>query len=208
MPFYRDHVYPNLISALGNPKPIQELRRRILPLAEGAVLEIGLGPGVNFAYYDPARVSRLYALEPNETMIRIAKRHPRRGAFDVQFLDLPGEQIPLEDGAIDTVVSTFTLCTISEVAGAMRGIARVLRPGGKLVFLENSVSPDPPVRRWQERWAPIHRHVFAGLELARDIPALITAAGFCFEHVEAGYVADFPKSWTYCCWGTAILKPR
>jgi hypothetical protein len=88
--FHRDHVYPKLVSVLGNPKPIQEVRRRILPLAQGDVLEIGFGTGVNFAYYDPGRVSRLYALEPNEAMIRIAERHPFRGAFDVRFLDLLG----------------------------------------------------------------------------------------------------------------------
>ncbi len=94
MPFYQDKVYPKLVSVLGNPKSIQEVRRRILPLAQGNVLEIGFGPGVNFAYYDPGRVSRLYALEPNEAMIRIAERHPRRAAFDVQFWAFLANEFP------------------------------------------------------------------------------------------------------------------
>ncbi len=205
--FHRDHVYPKLVSVLGNPKPIQEVRRRILPLAQGDVLEIGFGTGVNFAYYDPGRVSRLYALEPNEAMIRIAERHPFRGAFDVQFLDLLGEQIPLEEATVDTVVSTFTLCTIAAVADALRGIAHVLRPGGRLIFFENTASPDPSVRRWQRWWAPFHHRLFAGLDLTRDIPSSIKAGGFHFEQIETGYLARFPKAWTCCCWGVANLEP-
>ena len=208
MPFYRDHVYPKLVSVLGNPKPIQGVRRRILPLAQGNVLEIGFGPGVNLAYYDPGRVSRLYALEPNEAMIRIAERHPLRAAFDVQFLELPGERIPLGDGTVDTVVSTFTLCTIAGVADAIRSVARVLRPGGKLIFIENNVSPDPSVRRWQKWWAPVHHRLFAGLDMTRDIPSAIQAGGFHFEHIETGYLAEYPKSWTYCCWGAATSSPE
>jgi ubiquinone/menaquinone biosynthesis C-methylase UbiE len=208
VPFYRDKVYPKLVSLLGNPKPIQEVRRRILPLAQGNVLEIGLGPGVNFAYYDPGRVRRLYCIEPNEGMIRIAERHPRRAAFDVLFLELPGERILLPDGTVDTVVSTFTLCTIPGVADAMCGIARVLRPNGRFIFLENTASPDPSVRRWQQRWAPVHHRVFAGLDLTRDIPSAIEACGFHFERIESGYLAEFPKSWTYCCWGIATSKPE
>lgn len=208
VPFYEDNVYPKLVTVLGNPKPIQEVRRRILPLAQGNVLEIGFGPGMNFTYYDPRRVNRLYALEPNEAMIRIAQRHPRRAAFDVHFLDLPGERLHLADGTIDTVVSTFTLCTIPSVPDAIRGIARVLKPNGTFIFFENSASPDPSVRRWQERWAPVHHRVFAGLDLTRDIPSAIEAGGFHFESIECGYLAEFPKSWTYCCWGIATLKSQ
>jgi SAM-dependent methyltransferase len=191
---------------LGDPEPIQEVRRRILPLARGNVLEIGFGPGVNLAYYDPQRVTKLYALEPSEFMIRMAGLHPRRAAFTIEFLDLPGERIPLQDGSIDTVVSTFTLCTVQGIADVVSGIARVLSPGGKFLFLENSASPDPAVRRWQRWFGPLPRRLFAGLDLTRDIPSLIQAGGFHFEHIEAGYLARFPKSWTYCCWGSATAR--
>src|SRR2546425_6913976 len=108
MSFYRNHVYPHLVTVLGNPKPIQKIRQRIIPLAEGRVLEIGVGPGVNFVHYDPARVSKVYALEPNPGMIRLAERQRRLTKLDIEFLDLPGERISLEDGAVDKVVSTFT----------------------------------------------------------------------------------------------------
>jgi ubiquinone/menaquinone biosynthesis C-methylase UbiE len=112
MGFYRDVVYPALVRRLGNPKPIQALREQIVPLARGDVLEIGVGSGANFRYYDPARVARLYALEPNRGMLRLADAQRRRTSLDIQFLDLPGERIPLTDESVDTVVSTFTLCTI------------------------------------------------------------------------------------------------
>lgn len=141
---------------LGNPKPIREVRRRIVPLAQGKVLEIGVGPGVNFVYYDPARVSKIYALEPNPTMIQLAAAAARRTELDVEFLGLPGERIPLEDDAVDTVVSSFTLCTIPGVVEAIQGIERVLKPGGKLIFFGLGIAPDSQVRRWQERWEPIH----------------------------------------------------
>ena len=208
MPFYRDHIYPHLVSMLGDPKPIQEVRRRIVPLAQGTVLEIGVGPGVNFVHYDPARVSKLYALEPNPGMVRLAERHRRRTKLDVQFLDLPGERIPLEDGSIDTVVSTFTFCTIPGVVEAIRGIGRVLRPGGRLIFFEHGRSPDPRARRWQERWEPIFYRVFAGCHLTRDMPSLITQGGFQIEQIETAYLAKFPKSWAYCWWGSAIPQRR
>jgi SAM-dependent methyltransferase len=204
MPFYRDHIYPHLVSMLGDPKPIREVRRRIVPLAQGKVLEIGVGPGVNFVYYDPARVSKVYALEPNPTMIQLAAAAARGTELNVEFLGLPGERIPLEDNAVDTVVSSFTLCTIPGVEEAIRGIKRVVKPGGKLIFCELAVAPDPQVRRWQERWEPIHRRAFAGLSLTRDIPGLIAQCGFRIERMEMAYLAAFPKSWAHCCWGVAI----
>ena len=208
MAFYRDHIYPHLVSALGDPKPIQQVRQRIVPLAQGTVLEIGVGPGVNFVHYDAARVSKVYALEPNQGMIRLAERQRRRTKLDVEFLDLLGERIPLEEGAVDTVVSTFTLCTIPGVIEAIRGIGRVLRPGGKLIFFEHGLSPDIKVRRWQERSEPIPHWLFEGCHVTRDIPSLISQGGFQIDQMETAYVAKFPKSWTYCFWGTAIPKSQ
>src|SRR6516225_313636 len=170
MPFYRDRVYPGLVRILGNPKPIREVRQRIIPWAQGKVLEIGAGSGVNFVHYDPAKVSKLYALEPNPGMIRLADRQRRQTALDVEFLDLPGERIPLADGTVDSVVSTFTLCTIPGVVEAIRAIARVLKPDGKLIFFEVGLAPDSQVRRWQVRLEAIHHWLFQGLYLTRDIP--------------------------------------
>jgi len=203
MPFYKDHIYPYLVDRLGDPPPIREIRKRIIPLAQGKVLEIGAGSGANFVHYDSARVSKLYALEPNLGMIRLAERQQRKTNLNVEFLDLPGERIPLDDETIDTVVSVFTLCTISGLADAIQGIARVLKPDGKLIFFELGLSPDSEVQRWQKRLEPIHHWLFQGLYLTRDIPSLITQGGFQIERIEAGYLAQFPKSLSYCWWGIA-----
>jgi len=203
MLFYRDHIYPYLVDGLGDPPPIRQVRRQIIPLAQGTVLEIGVGSGANLPHYDPARVRKLYALEPNPGMIRLAERRRRRTKLNVEFLDLPGERIPLEASVVDTVVSTFTLCTIPGIAEAIRGIGRVLKPGGKLIFFELGLSPDPTVQRWQKRLEPVHHWLFQGLYLTRDIPALIQQGGLQIEQVEAGYLAPFLKSSSYCWWGAA-----
>ncbi len=208
MAFYKDRVYPHLVTVLGNPKPIREVRQRILPLAEGRILEIGVGPGVNFVHYDPAKVSKVYALEPNLGMIRMAEQQRRRTELDVEFLDLPGERIPLGDASVDTVVSTFTLCTIPGVVEAIRGIRRVLRPGGKFIFFEHGLSPDPRVRRWQKWSEPLFHLAFEGCHVTRDIPSLIREGGFKIEQMDTAYLAPFPKSGTHCWWGTAIPELR
>src|SRR5574339_118371 len=112
MSLYKDYIYPYLVDILGDPSPIRKIRQQIIPQAQGDVLEIGAGSGANFIHYDSASVSKLYALEPNPGMIRLAARQQRKTKLDIEFIDLPGERIPLEDGSIDAVVSTFTLCTI------------------------------------------------------------------------------------------------
>ena len=203
MPFYKDHVYPYLVSALGNPKPIDDIRRRIVPLAQGSVLEIGVGPGVNFTHYDPARVTNVYALEPNPGMLRRAEEQQRQAEVKIEFLDLPGERIPLADASVDTAVSTFTLCTIPGVVEAIQGVRRVLKPGGKLIFFEHGLSPDPTVQRWQKRSEPLFRWAFEGCHVTRDIPALIGKGGFDIDQIDAGYISPFPKSGSYCWWGVA-----
>jgi len=206
--FYRDHIYPYLVDTWGDPPPIKKIRQQIIPLAQGKVLEIGVGSGANFLHYDPERVSKLYALEPNLGMIRLAERQRRKTKLNIEFLDLPGERIPLEDASVDTVVSTFTLCTIPGIVDAIQGIARVLRPDGKLIFFELGLSPDPAVQRWQKQWEPIHHWLFQGLYLTRNIPSLIMEGGFEINQMKTGYLAQFPKSLSYCWWGTAINVPN
>jgi ubiquinone/menaquinone biosynthesis C-methylase UbiE len=206
MSFYKNRVYPHIVTVLGNPKPVQRIRQQLLPLAQGTVLEVGVGPGVNFPYYDAGKVSKVYALEPNPGMVGRASNQHRRTELNVEFLDLPGERIPLPDASVDTVVSTFTLCTIPGIADAIRGIARVLRPGGQFLFFEHGLSPDVQVRRWQKRTEPLFQWAFEGCHVTRDIPALIKDGGFAIERMETGYLAPFPKSGSYYFWGVARPK--
>jgi len=206
MSFYKNHIYPYLVDILGDPPPILKIRQQIIPLAQGKVLEIGVGSGANFKHYDTTKVSKLYALEPNPGMVRLAEKQRRKTKLNIEFLDLLGESIPLEDNVVDTVVSTFTLCTIPGIAEAIRGIARVLKPNGKLIFFELGLSPDPKVQRRQKQLEPLHHWLFQGLSLTRDIPALIVQGGFQIEQMDARYLAQFPKSSSYCSWGTAVLQ--
>ena len=110
----------------------------------------------------------------------------------------------MEDEAVDTVVSTCTLCTIPGVVEALRGVERVLKPGGKLIFFEHGLSPEPRIRRWQERSEPLTKWLFEGCHVTRNIPALLEQSGFRIEQVETGYLAKFPRAWTHCWWGTAV----
>ena len=203
MAFYRNHVYPEVVSVLGNPPPIQKIRERIIPLAHGTVLEIGVGPGVNFPHYDRTKVDNIFALEPNPGMVRRAEKLGRQTKLEIQFLDLPGERIPLPANSVDTVVSTFTLCTIPGVVDAIQGVGRVLKPGGKFIFFEHGLSPDSGVRRWQKRIEPLFQWAFEGCHITRDIPSLISEGGFTVEEIETGYLAPFPKCGSYCFWGVA-----
>lgn len=159
-------------------------------------------------HYDPAKVNKVYALEPNPGMLRRAEEQRRRTEVPIEFLDLPGQRIPLGDASVDTVVSTFTLSTIPGVVEAIRGVCRVLKPTGKLIFFEHGLSPYPPVRRWQKRSEPLFRWAFEGCHVTRDIPSLICKGGFNIEQVDAGYVSPFPKSGSYCWWGIAVPEPR
>ncbi len=204
MSFYKNYIYPSLVDMLGDPLPIRKIREQLLPLADDIVLEIGAGSGANFIHYDPARVNKLYALEPNPGMVRLAERQRHKTKLDIEYLDLPGERIPLDDNTVDSVVSTFTLCTIPGIVDAIRGIARVLKPSGKFIFFELGLAPDVAIQRWQRRLEPFFYEMFQGLYLTRDIPALIQEGGFRIEQIEAGYLASVPKSSSYCWWGVAL----
>jgi SAM-dependent methyltransferase len=208
MSFYRDTVYPHLVERLGDPPPIENVRQQIIPLAQGNVLEIGVGSGANFVHYDAAKVNKLYALEPNLGMIRLAERQQRKTKLNIEFIGLPGEHVPLQDGSVDTAVSTFTLCTVPGILEAVRGLARVLKPGGKLIFFELGLSPDREVQRWQKWLEPLQHWLFQGLYLTRDIPSLIVQGGFQIEQMESGYLSRFPKSLSYCWWGTATPQSQ
>ena len=204
---HRVQLYPYVVDRFGNPPPIRRIRRALIPRAVGVVLEIGAGSGANFPFYDPQRVGKLYALEPNHGMRRLAARR-LPPALDTEFIDLPGERIPLPDDSVDTVVSTFTLCTIDGIQEAILGLRRVLRQQGQFLFFELGLSPDATVQRWQRILEPAGRWLFQGLRLTRDIPALIEKGGFRMDQLESGYIAPSPRSLTYCWWGIATRDVR
>lgn len=177
-------------------------REKVVPLASGEVLEIGVGSGLNFPFYDPGRVTKLWGLEPSAEMRRLAEGAVRSLPFKFEFIDLPGEEIPLDAKSVDTVLVTYTLCTISETQSALRGMARVLRPGGKLVFCEHGAAPDAKVRRWQDRLNPVWKRMSGGCHLNRAIPELIRSGGFEIDALETMYLPGWRVA-TFNYWGTA-----
>ena len=202
MSFYDDRVLPHLIDLACSTKPTRKQREKIVHLAEGDVLEIGFGSGLNLPYYDAGKVRRIFGLEPSAGMRRKARPNVDASGLDVEFIDLPGEEIPLESQSVDTVLVTFTLCSIDDAAAALEGMRRVLRPGGKLLYCEHGASPDDRVRRWQERLNPGWKRVSGGCNMNRDIPALIESTGFSITTDERMYIPG-PKILSYNYWGAA-----
>jgi ubiquinone/menaquinone biosynthesis C-methylase UbiE len=205
MGFYSKYILPRAVHFTCSSKPNMRQREKVVPLASGEVLEIGVGSGLNFSFYDPSRVTKLWGLEPSVEMRNMAEDAVRSLPFEFEFIDLPGEEIPLEANSVDTVLVTYTLCTIPETQPALRGMARVLRPGGKLIFCEHGAAPDAGVRRWQDRVNPIWKRMAGGCHLNRAIPELVRSGGFEIAALDEMYLPGWRLA-TYNYWGTA--SPR
>jgi ubiquinone/menaquinone biosynthesis C-methylase UbiE len=203
MGFYDTHILPRFINCACGTKPIMKQREKVVPRASGTVLEIGIGTGLNLPYYDAARVERLIGLDPSEKSWELTGERAAHLDFDVEFIGLPGEQIPLEDDSVDTVLVTFSLCTIPDPVAALHGMSRVLRPGGSLIFCEHGKAPDANVCQWQDRINPFWRRIAGGCHVNRDIPQLLKAGGFDVVDMETSYLPGTPKFAGYNFWGSA-----
>lgn len=204
MGFYADVVEPALVSVACSLAPIRRERETVVPAASGTVLEIGFGSGHNAPFYDPAKVERLIALEPSRAMRRMAARRVEALSVPFEWLDLRAEEVPLDAASVDTVVSTFTLCTIPDVPRALAGLRRVLKPGGRLLFLEHGAAPDPRVRRFQDRLDPLWGKIAGGCHLNRDPLALVAAAGFETAEYRQRYAKGAPRFAGYLTSGVAF----
>lgn len=193
MPFYEQKVLPHLIDMACATRQVMHVRKRLVPLARGEVLEVGMGSGLNLAFYDPNKVRLVWGLEPSEGMRRKAHGNLQKSPVEVKWLDLPGEHIPLEDNSVDTVLLTFTLCTIPDWLAALRQMHRVLKPGGKLLFGEHGRSPDIGVCKMQDRLTPIWRKVAGGCHLNRPITEYLIQGGFVIESTETFYMKKTPR---------------
>jgi ubiquinone/menaquinone biosynthesis C-methylase UbiE len=167
---------------------VMKMRSQIVPRAKGRVLEVGMGSGINLQFYNPQAVQMIYGLEPSEGMRRKALPNLKRSPIHVEWLGLPGEQIPLDDNSVDTVLLTFTLCTIPDSHLALLQMKRVLKPGGELLFLEHGEAPHETTRKWQHRITPGWKKVFGGCHLNRHIADLISQAGFELKELENLYI--------------------
>lgn len=193
MSLYDRYVLPRLIDAACSTGPVMKLRGRAVPRCAGVVLEVGAGSGINFPLYDPTRVTRVYALEPSEGMRAAAAAHVVEARVPITWIDLPGEAVPLPDASVDTVLLTYTLCTIPDPEAALAQIVRVLKPGGRLVYAEHGAAPDPGVRAWQARLTPAWSWFAGGCHLDRPVSALIAASGLRRVEEDAAYLPKTPR---------------
>ena len=182
MGFYEQKVLPRVIDKVLGGEKIGTLRSRAMEGLSGTVLEVGFGSGTNVPYY-PAEVERVYALDPATLGRKLARKRLRASSVPVEFLDLDGDRLPLDDASVDNALSTWTLCTIPDEAQALREIRRVLRPGGSLYFLEHGISDDDEVARRQWRLDGLQARIAGGCHLTRNHTEMLTAAGFDDLHV-------------------------
>jgi ubiquinone/menaquinone biosynthesis C-methylase UbiE len=192
MGLYGEHVLPRLIDRACNLKVSREQRARVCAGLSGEVVEIGFGSGLNVPFY-PAAVTRVAAVEPADVAWKLAGKRLGGAAAPVERSGLDGQSLPFGDDRFDTAISTWTLCTIPDVAAALREVRRVLKPGGTLHFVEHGLAPDEPVRRWQRRLEPIQKRVFGGCHLTRPIVELLTTAGFTITELDVFYEDRAPK---------------
>jgi ubiquinone/menaquinone biosynthesis C-methylase UbiE len=204
MGFYQDQIVPLLINWSMRQKDLAAYRARIIPAAEGRVLEIGIGSGLNLPFYS-RNVARVIGLEPSPRLLAMARRVERTGNESVEFIEGSAETMPLADASVDTVVTTWTLCSIPDALGALRDMRRVLRPSGRLLFVEHGRAPDPNVIWWQDRLTPVWKRLGGGCHLNRAIGTLIEGAGFQFDRLQTGYMSG-PKPMTFMYEGSARLR--
>ena len=193
MSLYDKYVLPKFLNCACGSNPVARQRQKVVPLVEGKVLEIGIGSGLNLPFYDKSKIDELWGLDPSEELSDMAKKVADSENIEVNFISSGAEEIPLPDKYFDSVLITYTMCTIPEVARANREIKRVLKTGGKLIFCEHGEAPDENIRKWQKRINPFWGKLAGGCNIDRKIPTLIQNSGFEIVELEEMYLPKTPK---------------
>ena len=207
MGLYTERVLPRILNATGGASRLEPLRRRVCAGLAGDVVEIGFGSGLNVPFY-PAAVTRVAAVEPADLSWRLAAGRVQGARVPVQRAGLDGQSLPFADGSYDAALSTWTLCTIPDVAAALAELRRVLKPGGTFHFLEHGLAPDEDVRRWQRRLEPLQKRLLGGCHLTRPIAGLVTAAGFTVTGLDVFYETGTTKVTGADSLGVAVAPAR
>jgi ubiquinone/menaquinone biosynthesis C-methylase UbiE len=201
MGLYARFILPRLIDLVMKNEEMTRLRSQVVPAARGNVLEVGIGSGLNLPFYTTA-VTQLYGVDPSSELLKMARPKAAHVPFPVEFLNQSAERLPLADRQVDTVVVTWTLCSIPDACAALREARRVLKPDGTLIFVEHGLSPDPRVQKWQNRINPLWRLVGGGCNLNRKMDDLIRSAGFAISALQTKYLPG-PRPMTYTYEGVA-----
>ena len=206
MSLYEKYVLPKFLNCACGSKPVARQRKKVVPLAEGRVLEIGIGSGLNLPFYDKTKVDEIWGLDPSEELSEMARTVATHEGMKVNFISSGAEEIPLPDDHFDSVLITYTMCTIPEVIRANTEIRRVLKEQGKMIFCEHGVAPDDNIRKWQKRINPFWGKIAGGCNINRNIPSLIQESGFDIVEMEEMYLPNTPKIAGYNFWGYAVSK--
>lgn len=203
MGFYSDSVVPRLVTCACGTKPILKQREKVVPMASGRVLEIGLGAGHNLPYYRASQVESVVGIDPCATSWKLAQPRAASLGVPLEFIEGSAEEMPLPDASFDSVLMTYSLCTIPDAHKALAEIRRVLKPEGRLLFCEHGVAPDPGVSKWQARINPLWRRLMGGCNLNRPIVDWIEQAGFSVKTLDQMYLPGTPRIAGFNVWGAA-----
>lgn len=202
MGFYAKHILPFCLDKACGIGPIEKQRAKIVPLAKGCVLEIGIGSGLNLPHYNPAQVSKVIGVDPDEHIWSRSESRRAGAEFQVDRIGLSGEDIPMERDSVDTVVVTYSLCTIPDPVKALREMRRILKPDGDILFCEHGLAPDASVAKWQSRIDPLWSKISGGCHSGRNIPELMAQSALEITELHHQYIPG-PKILSYNYWGRA-----
>ncbi len=202
MGFYAKHILPICLDKACSVGPVNKQRAKIIPLAKGRVLEIGIGSGLNLPHYNPSQVERVIGVDPDDHIWTRSKTRRDAASFPIQRIGLSGEDIPMETDSVDTVVVTYSLCTIPDPVRALREMRRILKPDGEILFCEHGRAPDQNIAKWQKRIDPIWSKLAGGCQSGRDIPDLFAQADLDIIELQQLYIPG-PRVLSYNYWGRA-----
>jgi len=205
--WYEDKIVPRIIKCGCRSENIMELREQVIPLAAGRVFELGCGAGINQRYYDAAKVENFAGIDPSAKLLQFAQEEVQRKGMDADIRLGFGEAIPFDDDSFDTVVSTFTLCSVNDQGQSLRELRRILKPGGKMLFVEHGRAPDAAVQKWQRRIEPVWRKLMGNCHLSRPIAQAVEAAGFSVTALGQKYMDKAPRFAGWVEWGSAQKVP-
>ena len=201
---YEKYLLPKLLDCCCSTKPINYQRKKIVPNASGNILEIGIGSGLNLPFYEKSKIENLYGIDPSGELCEMAKKTASNNEIDLNLLINGAEEIELPKNSIDTVVMTYTLCTIPNPTDALKEIKRVMKADAKMLFCEHGTAPDKNIIKWQNRINPIWGKLFGGCNINRDIPNILKESGFKINTLDQMYLPSTPKIVGYNYWGEAI----
>ena len=203
MSLYNKYILPKFLNCACGSKPINYQRQKVVPLAKGKVLDIGIGSGLNIPFYNSDKIDKVIGIDPSHELIELAKELANDSKASIDLVIGSAESIPYPDNFFDTVLVTYTMCTIPNVAIANKEMWRVLKDDGRLIFCEHGLAPDKKISKWQNRIDPFWGKIAGGCHLNRDIQKLITDAGFSFESLDKMYIPSTPKFAGYNYWGVS-----